>query len=455
MNRKRITASRLKKGLSAVLMIFGFSSVFAQQTVTLKQAIEYALQNKTDALKAKLEVTNADYKIAEAKAGALPKINGTANLTYNPILQQSALDVGKAFGGPSKIEMVAFGQPWIAGAGVQLQQAVFNQQVFIGLKAAKSTKEFYQLNAELTDEQIIERVSNAYFQVFTVEQNQQTLESSYASTEKVRNIIKSLFDNGLAKKIDLDRTNVNLTNIETNIKQTKNGVAQAKNALKFYMGMPIEKDIQLVKEDMEITPHLLENTMSSDNRTEVKVLLKNKELLEYNKKATEAAYYPTVNLTANYNWQGLGPKFPLTNGTSNGVYWSDYSAIGLGINVPIFNGFATKSKIQQAQIDLDKLNLDIQETKLSLDLAYQNAKSQIENSLNTLEYQKANVALAEDVLANTKSNYQYGLATLTDLLDAENSLVQAKNNYTNAILDYKIAEVQYYKSKGELKTYLK
>ena len=445
MNRKRITASRLKKGLSVVLMIFGFSSVFAQQTVTLKQAIEYALQNKTDALKAKLDISNADAKIIEAKAGALPKVNGTANLTYNPIIQEIVL-AGQTF---------KMGQPWVAIAGVQLQQAVFNQQVFIGLKAAKSTKEFYQLNAELTDEQIIERVSNAYFQVFTVEQNQQTLESSYASTEKVRNIIKSLFDNGLAKKIDLDRTNVNLTNIETNIKQTKNGVAQAKNALKFYMGMPIEKDIQLVKEDMEITPHLLENTMSSDSRTEVKVLLKNKELLEYNKKATEAAYYPTVNLTANYNWQGIGEKFPLVNGSSRGVMWSDFSAIGLGINVPIFNGFATKSKVQQAQIDLDKLNLDIQETKLSLDLAYQNAKSQIENSLNTLEYQKANVALAEDVLANTKSNYQYGLATLTDLLDAENSLVQAKNNYTNAILDYKIAEVQYYKSKGELKTYLK
>lgn len=454
MNRKRITANGLKIGLSAVLMIFGFSSVFAQQTVTLKQAIEYALQNKTDALKAKLDVTNADYKIAEAKAGALPSINGTANINYNPILQQSALP-GDFIGAPGTVVMVPFGQKWIAGAGVQLQQAIFNQQVFIGLKAAKSTKEFYQLNADLTDEQIIERVSNAYFQVFTVEQNQETLESSYASTEKARNIIKSLYDNGLAKKIDLDRTNVNLTNIETNIKQTKNGVVQAKNALKFYMGMPIEKDIQLVQQDMEITPHLLENMVSTDNRTEVKVLLKNKELLEYNKKATEAAYYPTVNLNANYNWQGLGPKFPLTNGKKDMVYWSDYSSVSLGINVPIFNGFATKSRVQQAQIDLDKISLDIQETKLSLDLAYQNAKSQIENSLSTLENQKANVTLAEDVLANTRSNYQYGLATLTDLLDAENALVQAKNNYTNAILDYKIAEVQYYKSKGKLKTYLK
>ncbi len=433
-----------KKLALGVLTVTG-TLMYSQQTITLKQAIEYALQNKADALKAKLDITNAEAKILEAKAGALPKINGTVNLTYNPIIQEIALE-GKTF---------KMGQPWVAIAGVQLQQALFNQQVFIGLKAAESTKEFYQLNADLTDEQIIERVSNAYFQVFTVQQNQETLESSYGSTEKIRNVIKSLFDNGLVKKIDLDRTNVNLTNIDTSIKQTKNGVVQAENALKFYMGMPIENKIQLVKEDMEITPHLLENTVSSDNRTEVKVLLKNKELLEYNKKATEAAYYPTVNLTANYNWQGMGSKFPLTNGSSNGVYWSDYSSIGLGVNIPIFNGFSIKAKVQQAQIDIDKLNVDIKDTKLGLDLAYQNAKSQIENSLNTLEYQKANVALAEDVLANTKSNYQYGLATLTDLLDAENSLVQAKNNYTTAILDYKVAEIQYYKSKGELKTYLK
>ena len=433
-----------KKLALGILTVTG-TLVYSQQTVTLKQAIEFALQNKADALKARLDITNADAKILEAKAGALPKVTGNANITYNPIIQEIALG-GQTF---------KMGQPWVAVAGVQLQQALFNQQVFIGLKAAKSTKEFYQLNANLTEEQIIERVSNAYFQVFTAQEQKNTLESSYSSTEKVRNVIKSLYDNGLSKKIDLDRTNVNLTNIETNIKQSNNGITQAENALKFYMGMPIETKIQLVQEDMAVTPHLLDETVNTDERTEVKVLLKNKELLEYQKKATIANYYPTVNLTANYNWQGLGEKFPLTNGSSKGVMWSDYSAIGLGINIPIFNGFATKAKVQQNQIDIDKLEIDIKDTKLGLDQAYQNAKAQIENSLATLESQKANVKLAEDVLADTKSNYQYGLATLTDLLDAENSLVQAKNNYTTAILDYKIAEVQYYKSKGELKNYLK
>lgn len=441
MTFKMIKWKKLALGIFSVASTLAYS----QQTVTLKQAIEFALQNKADALKAKLDITNADAKILEAKAGALPKVTGSTNITYNPIIQEIALG-GQTF---------KMGQPWVAVAGVQLQQALFNQQVFIGLKAAKSTKEFYQLNANLTEEQIIERVSNAYFQVFTAQEQKNTLESSYSSTEKVRNVIKSLYDNGLSKKIDLDRTNVNLTNIETNIKQSNNGITQAENALKFYMGMPIETKIQLVQEDMAVTPHLLDETVNTDERTEVKVLLKNKELLEYQKKATIANYYPTVNLTANYNWQGLGEKFPLTNGSSKGVMWSDYSAIGLGINIPIFNGFATKAKVQQNQIDIDKLEIDIKDTKLGLDQAYQNAKAQIENSLATLESQKANVKLAEDVLADTKSNYQYGLATLTDLLEAENSLVQAKNNYTRAILDYKIAEVQYYKSKGELKNYLK
>ena len=441
--------------LGALLFAFSITELQAQETVTLKQAIEYALQNKADAQNAQLDIRNADYQIMEAKAGALPKINGVANITYNPILQTTALDAGAFSGGPSNIQLITLGQKWNAGAGVQLSQALFNQQVFIGLKAAKSTKEFYQLNAQLTEEQIIERVSNAYFQVFTIQQKKETLESSYSSTEKARNIIKSLYDNGLAKKVDLDRTNVNLTNINTVLKQQQNAINQAENALKFYMGMPIENKIELVKADMEITPHLLDETVRTDERSEIKILNKQRELLQYNKKAVEAAYYPTVNLNANYSWQGLGDKFPLTNGEKNGVYWADYSAITLGVNIPIFNGFATKARVEMAQIELDKLDVSIKDTKLSLDLSYQNAKSQIENSLLALENQKANVSLAETVTSNTKHNYQYGLATLTELLEAENALVEAKNNYSTAILEYKIAEIQYYKAKGELKNYIK
>ena len=65
---------------------------------------------------------------------------------------------------------------------------------------------------------------------------------------------------------------------------------------------------------------------------------------------------------------------------------------------------------------------------------------------------KNNVTLAEKVQKDTQSNYQYGLATLTEVLDSENALTDAKQNYTTALLDYKQAEIKLIKAKGELNT---
>lgn len=446
MNRKRITAKKLKIGIAAAFMIFGSSSAYAQQQVSLQEAIKQALQNKAEAKKAALQIKKAEYKIAEARAGALPQISATAGLTYNPIIQESLLE----FGG-QRIR-AQLGQPWSSSAVVTVNQAIFDQRVFTGLKAAKSTREFYVLNAQLSNEQIIENVATAYYQVFVQEENLKTLNVSYTNTEKVRNVIKSLVENGLAKGIDLDRTNVQLTNISANRQQLVNAVELSKNSLKFYMGVPIETDIELEEKTIEPKPELVAGTVDLDTRIEVKVLQKNRELLQYNKKATEAYLYPTVGLQANYGWAGQGSKFPLTNGINNGVLWSDYSAIGLNINIPIFTGGATKSKIQQAEIDILDLDQDIQNTQLTLSLDYKNSIANIENSLINIESMKSNVTLAEKVQKDTQANYQYGLATLTEVLDAENALTDAKQNYTTALLDYKQAEIKLIKAKGELNT---
>ncbi|MNK25286.1 Outer membrane protein TolC precursor [compost metagenome] len=446
MNRKLVPAQKLKLGIAAAFMIFGSTSAFAQQQVSLQEAIKQALQNKAEAKKAALQVKKAEYKIAEARAGALPQISATAGLTYNPIIQESLLE----FGG-ERIR-AQLGQPWSSQAVVTLNQAIFDQRVFTGLKAAKSTREFYVLNAQLSNEQIIENVATAYYQVFVQEENLKTLNVSYTNTEKVRNVIKSLVENGLAKGIDLDRTNVQLTNISATRQQLVNAVELSKNSLKFYMGVPIDKQIELEEKSIEPRPELIAGTVNLDERTEVRVLNKNRELLQYNLKATEAYLYPTVGLTANYGWAGMGKKFPLSNGLNNGVLWSDYSAIGLNINIPIFTGGATKSKIQQAEIDIQDLDLDIENTQLSLNLEYKNAIENMENSIITIDNMKGNVELAEKVQKDTQSNYQYGLATLTEVLDSENALTDAKQNYTTSLLDYKQAEIKLIKAKGELNT---
>lgn len=445
MNKKLEMLKRWTVGLTSVFFISGTAPFSAQQTVSLQDAINQALSNKAEAKKASAEIRRAELKIDEAKAGALPQISAQGSINYNPIIQQSLL----VFDGQSLI--AEMGQKWTSGITATVNQALFDQRVFTGLKAAKSTREFYVLNAELTNEQIIENVATAYYQVFVQEENLRTLEASYDNTEKVRDIIKSLVDNGLAKPIDLDRTNVQLTNIGSSRQQLVNAVELSKNALKFYMGVPITQQITLVETDIDPRPEMLLSDVNLEERSELKVLAKQRELLEFNKEATEAYLYPTVGLSASYGWAGMGNKFPLTHGLKDNVLWSDAMAIGLNINIPIFSGGATRSKIEQTKIDIENLETDIADTKLALSLDHQNAISNIENSLINLENMKENVSLAERVHENTQSNYQYGLANLTELLDAQNALTDAKQNYATALLDYKLAEIKLIKAKGQLK----
>ncbi|MDX6192034.1 TolC family protein [Flavobacterium sp. FlaQc-52] len=444
--------------MKRIILIFLCSiglSVNAQvKTLTLKEAITYALENKADAKKSKLEVEKSEYQIQEVRSRALPQITGNGNLTYNPVLQTSVID-GAGFGQPGTTIQATFGQKWTSGAGISLTQALFDQSVFTGLRAAKSTREFYQINDQLTEEQVIERVANNYYSVYVQRERLVLLDSNYVNTTKVRDIVKGQFDNGLAKKIDLDRIIVKMSNISTERQQILNQVQLQENALKFYMGMPIETQIEIPQEQFEVTIHALTEEPNMANRTEYLLLKKQEELLTFQKKAVMAEYYPTLSLVAGYNFIGQGPEMPLFAKPRDGVYWSDYSAIGVNLKVPIFTGFGTRAKVRKADVDIRSLQEDIKDTRLSLDLDYRNAKTQIENNLVTIENQKENMRLASEILSNTKNNYLQGLASLTDLLDAENASLEAQNNYTRAVLNYKVAEVALIKSKGELKSLIK
>nr|WP_294928602.1 TolC family protein [uncultured Flavobacterium sp.] len=444
----------MKRIILIFLCSIGLSANAQVTTLTLKDALTYALQNKADAKKAKLQVENSEYQIQEVRSRALPQISANGNLTYNPILQLNALP-GDFFGAPGTTLLAPLGQKWTSTAGLNLTQTIFDQSVFTGLKAARSTREFYQINEQLTEEQVIERVANNYYAVYVQRERLILLDSNYVNTTKVRDIVQGQFDNGLAKKIDLDRIIVKMSNIDTERQQIKNQITLQENALKFYMGMPIEAQIEIPKEEFEVVPAALTEQPNIENRTEYLLLKKQEELLVYNKKATEAGYYPTLSLSAGYNYIGQGPEMPWFAKPKDGVYWSDFSSIAFNLRVPIFTGFGTRAKVRQADIEIRTLQEDIKDTKLSLDLDYRNAMAEMENNLITIQNQKENMRLAREILSDTKNNYLQGLASLTDLLDAENESLAAQNNFTRAVLNYKIAEVALIKSKGELKTLIK
>ncbi len=440
----------MKKLIISFLLVTGFASAQEPVELDLRKAVSYALEQKADAEKARLDLANADAQIAEVWANALPNISANAATTYNPLLQKNVLP-GEIFGAPGEDILVAFGRKWNSNANVQLSQTLFNQAVFIGLKAAKTTKEFYQLNAQLTNEEIIEKVATAYYQVYQSQQILENLQSNLELTERTIGIVKGLYENGLAKKIDYDRSRVALNNLRSNKQQAINAVDLSTNALRFMIGMSITQEIYLPEQSFR--PAFLPGTdLEISNRTELELLDKQIELLEFQKKASLAEYYPSASLKANYGWLGQGDVVPLWNGQDKGVFWSDLGSVGVNLSIPIFNGGATRARVKQNQIEIDKAREDMRETQLGLQLDYENAIAQLENSFLTIHTQEENVGLAQEVLLDIQSNYELGLASLNDMLDAERELAEAKNNLTNAQLDYKLAEVALLKSQGKLET---
>lgn len=423
--------------------LFLFWGLFgkAQEELTLKDAINYALTHKVDAIKAKLDYENAQYQIEQVRANALPQVAATGSLTYNPLLQQLS------FMGMN----VKMGTNWQSSIGVGVSQQVFNQAVFTGLKAARTTQEFYAINQQLTNENLIEKVATAYYQVYQTKQQLATIENNLNSTTKTRDVLAGLFQHGLARKIDLDRMNVAINNLTSARQQIINALQLQEHSLKFLIGMDINTAITMPEDTFEPSVLFADENIDFSKRTEIQLLDKQLELLELDKKAKLAEYYPTLALTANIAYTGMANQFPWFNKHETANFFSS-SAIGLSLNIPIFNGFSTRAKVQQANISIKKAQAEKKNVELALNLGIENAKTQINNSLLTINTQKENVDLAKKVLENTQSNYNYGLATLTDLLDAEKAYADAQNNYTNALLEYKLAEIQLIKAKGELNT---
>lgn len=437
------------------LSIFSFAGVsLAQETITLHEALNYALNNSEAVRKAKLDILKGDYQIKEVRAGALPQIDGTATLTNNILAQQFILPAEFMGGEPGEFIAVKAGTTWSSLAQVQLNQQLFNQQVFTGLKAAKSTKDYYLVAAQVAEENLLQQVASNYYQVIITREQLAVVDANIERNQTLEKTVSSQYELGLARKIDLDRVKVNSSNLSSQKEQLLNAVSQQENLLKYYMGMPVTQAIVLPEaslDELEATANNLiaENNFDVNKLNSFLVLKEQEELLGFQKKAIKAEFYPSLSLGANYMYNTQSNDFNLY--TKNALNY-DMSAVTLTLTIPIFDGGARGSRLKQASIDIQKLQEDMKNSANALQMAYENAKIQINNSLTTIETQNQNKILAEEVYNSTKNNYNNGLANLTDLLTAETELVTAQNSYNQALLNYKIAEIELIKSQGNIKS---
>ncbi|MBT32765.1 MAG: hypothetical protein CMO01_24165 [Thalassobius sp.] len=427
------------------------TSLFAQDStekLTLEQCVQFAIKNSHDAKIADLELEGAENQIKEIRGTGLPQVNGFATFDDNLKLPTQMLP-GEFFGQEGTIP-VQFGTNYAATAGVEANQLIFSQSYFVGLQASRASKEYYKLNQLKTDEDIIYQVASNYYNALNIQEQLTIIDDNLERLTQLLKIMQVRMENDLVREVDYNRVKVNKTNLETQRKSLLTGLQSQLNMLKYLMGKPMDESMTL--DNTAITSFnqdevLLNNNLEMEERTEIKILNKQMELYQLDQKNVQSGYYPSLNAYGRYYFQGQQNSF----GDMFSEKWFSAAVIGLQLNIPIFDGLQKKYKVAQSKINQSIVSENISKTESYISLEQETASSQLINSLESLEAQEENVSLAEKVYNQTNSLYKEGVSPLTDLLDAETSLREAKTGFNTEVIKIKMAELDLIKAKGQLK----
>jgi outer membrane protein len=428
-------------------------SVTAQSTThefTIQQAVEYAHKNNFQVKNALLAIESQRQTNREITAQALPNITGSANMTKYIDIPTSLIP-GEVFGQPAGTYIpVQFGTKYNSTASLQLQQTLFDGQVFIGLKARTTTIDFQTKNAEVTEEAIKTNIYKIYYQLVVSKTQIDLLDANIARLEKLEHDATELFKNGFAEKLDIDKVSVQLANLRTEKLKAVNSISIGYLGLKTLMGMPVKDSLVLTD---KIDEQQIREDFSNDtaynyaDRKEFQLLSLSKKLNEFNIKRYQLSYIPVLSLTGNYSKNAQRNTFDFF---AKGGQWFTTSFVGVNLSVPIFDGFARSARIKRSKIELKQTENQIDNLKLTIDSDVEQSKISFKSAMAALDFQKKNMQLAETVYNQTKKKFEAGTGSNTEITAAQTDLVTAQTNYISSLYSAIIAKVDYLKATGKL-----
>lgn len=441
---------KFKKVLLYAVLLFS-SPVIAQQvnTFTVKDAVDYALKNSAQVKNALIDIQIQRQTNKEITAAALPQVNGTISVNDYLSLPTSLVPGEFTGGAPGTFIPLQFGTKYSANGEIELQQILFDGQVFVGLMAKKTAVEFSTRSAEVTAELIKANVYKIYYQLVVGKKQIESIDANIARFEKLLSDTREIYKNGFAEKLDVDKVEVQLNNLRTEKLKAENQVEAGNAGLKFLMSMPQRDQLVLVDtlSEAELKTNILDESYNYSDRKEFQVLSLAAKLGDYNIKRYQLSKVPTISGFINYIKNAQRTKFDFFKSSGD---WFTTSLIGLKVAIPIFNGGATNARIEKARLDLRKTKNNIDQLKLSVDNDVEVSRIKMRSALVTMDAQKKNIELAERVYSSTKLKYEQGLGSNQEIYNAQTELKVAQNNYYSALYDAISAKIDYLKAAGKL-----
>ena len=415
----------------------------------LDDCVVYAQKNNVQVKNALLAIDMQVQTNREIGAAAFPTITtSTSVMDYTKI--PTSLLPAQIFGGAAGTFIpVQFGTKFNANYGANFSQLLFDGQVFIALQARSTSLEMQRKNAALTEENSKANIYKIYYQLSASKTQLNILDANIERLNKLAHDAEVMYKNGFAERLDVDKVNVQLNNLQTEKLKANNAVAIGYMGLKMLMGMPVKDSLVLTEtiNEKDLTGDVLvENEFQYALRKDFQYLTTLKKLSEYNVKRYQLSNLPSISVAGAYTKNAQRSKFDFLEGGN----WFTTSFVNLNISLPIFNGGATMAKIRRTKIELQQVVNQMDAMKNNIDNEITQAKLNYISSVATVQFQKKNMQLAETVYAQTRKKFETGTGSNTEISASQADLVSAQNNYMNALYSALIAKVDFLKATGKL-----
>lgn len=420
---------KITETILCAALFSGSAMLSAQETrkLTLDEAVQMGIQNsknlKIDEAKAKEATAN----YLEAKNNQLPslKVSGSALALANANVD---LKIAPKTGGSSpKANSAFFGN--ISGS-----YPIFTGgRIKYGIQSADYLVQAAKLSTENDKTAIAYNISQAYNNLFKANQAIKVLNENLSASQKRDQTFLKLENNGVIARNDRLKANLQTSNIELQLLDAKNNYNIANINMDLLLGLPEDTQIVIdedyIAENSEKQPVSYYLNQAISGRKDIQALDLQRKAAELGTKAAKAENLPTVALTAGYVAAEV-PKILSVYNAAN---------VGLAVQYNIDNLWKKNSSLLKAQAREEQLSasndLLNDQIKLEINRDYQNAlfaKDRI------AVYEKA-AAQANENYRVTKNKYDNGLATITELLDADTAQVSANVNVINAKADATLA----------------
>lgn len=439
----------IKKLFIFMCMICVVNESMGQAPLSLSQCVDSALQNSLQIKSDNYDLDKTKASVGQAYSSLLPSVNAGGSYQYQFNVPVQVIPA-EAFGGqPGTYQAMKFSVPQSKSLTLEASQPLFNASSLIALKAAKVAINRNLLQIQSSKEDLVYNVSATYYNIQAIIKQVELHKNNLSNTEALLVSTTDQFNAGLATQTDVDRLTVSRDNTKASLENDLNSLEKQYNLLKLLMNVPVNSQLSVQQEEYTSTNTSLETpSFDPEKKTNYLQIMENKRIADLERRNIKAGYLPTLSMSGSLGYSGYySDANPFKNLNDK---WYPSSSISLKLSIPIFDGFSKKYQIKQKAIETRQYDVKAEQTRQQNVKDVANAYADLKSNLITLQTQNRNLVLAQKVLDDINVQYKSGIAKVTDVLNSQSELYAAQNNYINALINIRQAELDLKKAQGLL-----